>query len=181
MARLRGAKPVVSGRLYVFSQSNLYATGFASIALGVGRSFMETFVDIIANTVPRGSTQERSANNVVQSTIGQTEARLSSAKTFLYATLDDLWRTAQTNDEFTEAEEMRLRLASTWAIQQARESVNQLYLSAGALAVLAEKPFEKKFRDINTLSQQIQGHVAHFETVGQIILGLNPTRPLFTF
>jgi hypothetical protein len=32
-----------------------------------------------------------------------------------------------------------------------------------------------------TVTQQIQGHPAHFETVGQILLGREPDRPMFTF
>jgi hypothetical protein len=43
------------------------------------------------------------------------------------------------------------------------------------------QPFERRFRDIHTLSQQMQGHAAHFETVGQIRMGMTPERPLFTF
>jgi hypothetical protein len=100
---------------------------------------------------------------------------------FLFATLSELWEAAQTADSFTQAQEARLRLASTWAIQQSRETVSQLYLAAGALAIFSTQPFERRFRDIHTLSQQIQGHAAHFETVGQILMGQEPDRPLFTF
>ncbi len=35
-------------------------------------------------------------------------------------------------------------------------------------------PFERRFRDIHTLSQQIQSRSAHFEAVGQILLGVPP-------
>ena len=49
------------------------------------------------------------------------------------------------------------------------------------MAIFQNGPFEKRFRDIHTLCQQIQGHAAHFETVGQIILGVEPSRPMFTF
>ena len=40
---------------------------------------------------------------------------------------------------------------------------------------------ERRFRDIHTVTQQIQGHPEHFETVGQVLLGRTPDRPLFTF
>jgi hypothetical protein len=72
-------------------------------------------------------------------------------------------------------------MASTWAIQCAREVVAQLYGAAGALAIFNSRPFERRFRDIHTVTQQIQGHPAHFETVGQILLGREPDRPMFTF
>jgi len=38
----------------------------------------------------------------------------------------------------------------------------------------AANPFERRFRDIHTVSQQLQGRQQHFETVGQYLLGLAP-------
>ena len=34
--------------------------------------------------------------------------------------------------------------------------------------------FERRFRDIHTLAQQIQSRDAHYETVGQVLLGNPP-------
>ena len=65
-----------------------------------------------------------------------------------------------------------IRLASTWAIHQAREVVNTLYHAAGSVAIFAEHPFERRLRDIHTVAQQAQGRQLHFETVGQILLGV---------
>ena len=61
------------------------------------------------------------------------------------------------------------------------ERESALYGAAGALAIFSSRPFERRFRDIHTVTQQIQGHPAHFETVGQILLGREPDRPMFTF
>jgi hypothetical protein len=81
----------------------------------------------------------------------------------------------------TDEQRLTIRLASTWAIQQAREAVTAIYMAAGALAIFESQPFERRFRDIHTLSQQMQGHAAHFETVGQMRMGMTLERPLFTF
>ena len=74
-----------------------------------------------------------------------------------------------------------IRLASTWAIHQARDAVDTLYHAAGATAIFEENPFERRFRDIHTVVQQYQGRQAHFETVGQALLGLGPESTVFTF
>ena len=179
--RDRGQPRRVPGRLYVFTQSNLYASGFASLALGIARAMLEAFIATMRDTVPRGASRSRGDNNVVQATVGRAEARLASAGAFLHATLAELWAVAQSEDRFAREQEARLRLATTWAIQQSRESASELYLAAGALAIFSAQPFERRFRDIHTLCQQIQGHAAHFETVGQVLLGMEPDRPLFTF
>jgi hypothetical protein len=45
---------------------------------------------------------------------------------------------------------------------------------AGIDAIFPGSPFERRFRDMHTLSQQIQARGAHFESVGQILLGVPP-------
>ena len=77
-------------------------------------------------------------------------------------------------DAFTETHRSALRLASTWTIHQSTEVVDTAYHMAGATAVFSANPFERRFRDMHTLSQQIQARGAHFESVGQILLGVPP-------
>ena len=48
------------------------------------------------------------------------------------------------------------------------------YKAAGVDAIFPGSPFERRFRDIHTLSQQIQSRTAHFEAVGQVLLGRAP-------
>ena len=64
-------------------------------------------------------------------------------------------------------------------IQQARDVVASVYNAAGATAVFNENPFERRLRDIHAGTQQGQGRPVHFETVGQILLGLPPEGRMF--
>lgn len=169
------------GPLYVFTQSHLYASGFASIALGIGQACFDAFVGGIRDTVPRGASRSRGANNVVQSEVAQAEARLRSSRMFLRGSLQEIWAGVVRSGAMTDEQRLTIRLASTWAIQQSREAVTALYLAAGALAIFESQPFERRLRDIHTLCQQMQGHAAHFETVGQMRMGMKLERPLFTF
>jgi alkylation response protein AidB-like acyl-CoA dehydrogenase len=181
LARYTSVKPRVSGKLYAFSASTLYASSFAGIALGIARSVMESFVSEVKDTTPRGASRNRGDNNVIQSQVAQNEARLRSARIFLLGSVSEIWQSAQKSGELTQDQLVTIRMASTWAIQSAREVVAQLYAAAGALAIFNSRPFERRFRDIHTVTQQIQGHPAHFETVGQILLGREPDRPMFSF
>jgi hypothetical protein len=47
--------------------------------------------------------------------------------------------------------------------------------------VFTAHPFERRFRDVHTVTQQIQGHESNFEAVGQVLLGAVPERRMFTF
>ena len=181
LARSTAVKPRVAGRLYAFTPSTLYSSSFAALGLGIARATHDAFVRDIKNSIPRGARQPRGENHVIQAKIGTTEAQLRSARMYLIGSLEEIWAEVQQTGALTAEQNVNIRLATTWAIQTAREVVADLYVAAGAMAIFQANPFEKRFRDIHSVSQQIQGHAAHFETVGQIFLGMQPDRPMFTF
>ena len=71
----------------------------------------------------------------------------------------------------TVEQRMTVRMASTHAIHKAREAVDFAYNAAGATAIFDNHPLERRFRDIHTVTQQLQGRLSHFETVGAWMLG----------
>ena len=174
-------KPCQPGLLYAFSSSNIYASGFAGVALGIARGTLDAFVELARDKIPRGAKRTLRDNNVVQAQVSQSEARLRGARAFLLSSLDEIWGEVSGLKRLTMDHNTTIRLASTWAIHQAREVVDMAYHAAGATAIFESNPFERRFRDIHTVIQQYQGRQAHFETVGQALLGLEPEGAMFTF
>jgi alkylation response protein AidB-like acyl-CoA dehydrogenase len=162
------------GPLYRFSSGQLYSAGFAGVGLGLARGLIDAFLDLPATKVSRGAARPMRENNVVQSQLAQSEAKWHSARAFLHTTLDEIHDYIVEHGEMTERHAAMMRLASTWAIQQSREAVNTMFHCAGSMAVFEEQPFERRLRDIHTVSQQSQGRQLHYESVGQIMLGLPP-------
>jgi len=58
--------------------------------------------------------------------------------------------------------------------QQAREVADFAYHAAGGTAVFTRQAFERRFRDVHTVAQQLQGRDDHFENVGKFLLDLTP-------
>jgi alkylation response protein AidB-like acyl-CoA dehydrogenase len=162
------------GPLYRFGSSQLYSAGFAGVGLGLARGMIDAFLDLPATKVSRGAAKPLRENNVVQSQLAQCEAKWHSARAFLHNTLDEIYDYVIEHGEMTEHHAAMMRLASTWAINQSREAVNTMFHCAGSIAVFESQPFERRLRDIHTVSQQSQGRQLHYESVGQIMLGLPP-------
>jgi alkylation response protein AidB-like acyl-CoA dehydrogenase len=162
------------GPLYRFRSNQLYSAGFAGVGLGIARGLIDSFLDLPATKISRGAAKPMRENNVVQSQLAQCEAKWHSARAFLNNTLDEIYNYIIQHGEMTERHAAMMRLASTWAIQQSREAVNTMFHCAGSVAVFEEQPFERRLRDIHTVSQQSQGRQLHYESVGQIMLGLPP-------
>ena len=162
------------GPLYCFPAGSLYASGFAGVALGLARAMLDAFVELAREKTPRGGHRTLRDNHVVQSQVAQAEARLRSARLFLLGSLGEIWGEVGRSGALTMEQRMTIRLAATYAIHQARDVADVAYAAAGSSAIFTAGAFERRFRDIHAVTQQLQGRQSHFETVGQFLLGLDP-------
>jgi alkylation response protein AidB-like acyl-CoA dehydrogenase len=163
-----------SGALYCFTIGSLFASGFAGVALGIARSMLDAFITLASDKTPRGLSRSLRENAVIQSQVAQAEAALRSARLFLMTSLDEVGREVGRSGQLRLDQRVLIRLAASHAIHQAREVVEIAYLGAGATAIFMSAPFERRFRDMHAVTQQLQGRLIHFETVGQYYLGLEP-------
>ena len=162
------------GLLYRFSPMNVYQSGFSAVALGVARATLDAFIALAAKKTPSGSGKSLRDDNWIQARIAQSEARLGASRAWILEILRTMWDECCATGYPGFESRVKLRLASTHAIHEAREVVHACYADAGATAIFAGNPFEQRLRDINAVSQQIQGNFAHYQTVGQHYLGMQP-------
>ena len=88
-----------------------------------------------------------------------------------------MWRDlTDGSDELSEERRTALRLAATWTIHQAAAVTNAAYHMAGSSAVFSENAFERRFRDMHAIAQQLQARDQHYETVGLAILNATPDK-----
>src|SRR5262245_36257144 len=158
-----------TGPLYKLSTNMVFGMGFAATALGVARATLDAAVDLSRKKTPQGLSAMRE-NNAVQGLIGRTEASLRAARAYLYATAAEVWRNLERGNPFTEGQRVAIRIAATWTIHQSASVVDTAYHMSGATAVFAANPFERRFRDMHAIAQQIQARDTHYEDAGKAIL-----------
>jgi alkylation response protein AidB-like acyl-CoA dehydrogenase len=163
--------------LYCVPTGSLYASGFAGLALGIARTMLDELVRLAVDKTPRGAKSTLRENAVIQSQVAQAEARLRSARGFLFSSITEIWRAVVAGSEMTFDQRMQIRLASTWAINESEHVARTAYGAAGSTAIFQNQAFERRFRDIHAVTQQVQGRPVHFETVGAHILGLDTDSP----
>jgi alkylation response protein AidB-like acyl-CoA dehydrogenase len=159
------------GTLYHFHQMQIYAAGFACVALGIARQTLDAFIVMAGTKSPAQSSLLRD-NNTIQHIIGYSDARLKAARAWILQLLKDTYAELARPAELTVEQRVAIRQATTYAIHEARDVVSTIYHEAGSTAIFDDQPFERRLRDVNSVSQQMQGRRAHFETVGQHMLGL---------
>jgi alkylation response protein AidB-like acyl-CoA dehydrogenase len=162
-----------SGPLYRMGSGTCYQMGFAGVACGIARGALDNFVDVARNKVARGTKNPLRENAVVQSNLAQAEVNLRSARGFVLQSMADTWKHLAAGATITVEQRITIRMAATNAIHKAREAVDFAYNAAGATAIFENHPLERRFRDIHTVTQQLQGQLRHFETVGAWMMGVD--------
>ena len=162
-----------TGPLYAFTMQGLYAVGVAAVALGIARAMLDAFIELALEKAPR-NLGRLADSPVVQADLARREAAIGSARAFLVEILKEVWEGADDVEPIGSAERARVRLGCTQAIHVAEKTADWVYKAAGTSAIFLGTPFERRFRDIHTLSQQIQSREAHFEAVGRVMLNGDP-------
>ena len=164
------------GPLYKLTTNAVFSMGFAATSLGVARATLDAATDLARSKIPQGMGAMRD-NNAVQGVIGRTEASLRAARAYLYSTAAEVWRDLERGENATEAHRIAVRIAATWTIHQSAAVVDTAYHMSGATAVFAKNPFERRFRDMHAIAQQIQARDTHYEDAGKAILSANLKKP----
>ena len=134
---------------------------------------LDDFVTLAGNKSQRGARTSMRESAVVHTRLAELEARLGAARAYQRGAVGEVWDEVEATREITMAQRARIRLATTYAINQATRVSEQVYRLAGSTAIFDDHAFERRFRDAYAVSQQVQGRHTNFETVGRYMLGLD--------
>jgi len=167
------------GPLYTVPVNLLFAAGFAAVALGNARSALDAAHELLSGKRPvfeRTDVRERAS---VQLDVGRAEATWGAARAFLTESIAALWGSATAEGGPSRKSRIGLRLASTHAIQCAADAVQTVYRTCGSTPIFDASPMQRRFQDAHVITQQVQGRLSHYETVGQELLGMAPKAHFF--
>ena len=162
------------GPLYLYTNNGIFGPAFGSVALGIAHTSLTQFMAFAAGKVPRGLDQSIRENATVQAAVATSQARLSAARAYLHTTLREVWDEVAATRVLRVEQQALVRLAATHATQEAAAVVDTAYTLAGSNAIFADRPFERRFRDVHAVTQQLQARRNHYEHVGRYLLGLEP-------
>jgi indole-3-acetate monooxygenase len=165
------------GPLYDIPLLTLYGIGFSGVGLGLARASLDAFMTLAAGKTGRVGPGLLRDNPVIQSEVAKVAGGLHAARAFLRDVLQEIWD-AVNKDGATLEQRARLRLAITGALDQSVRVVDFAYTAAASSAIFNGSPFERRFRDMHTVTAQGQAHMSNFESAGQALFGLEPNQRL---
>ena len=163
----------LAGPLYKFPLNGYFSIGFSAVALGIARSMLDACLALALEKKPRLAKTSLLENHHVQYQIGEAEARLRSARNYVEATARQVYEAVVASGKLTLAARMDTRMATTFAIHEAKAVADVAWEVAGANAIFNSGPFERRMRDLRTLLQQAQGRKSHLQDTGAFLLGLD--------
>ena len=168
-----------TGPLYKFSASLAYGVGFAALMLGIARGMLDELTHLAMTKKPRGAAMSLRENPAFQSQLAQLEGSHRSLRAYLHMTAQEIYDEVAAADAITLDQRARMKLATTYVINNAFQIVSDCYRAAGQTAIFPSNPFERRMRDAMTASQQTQARGTNYITVGRCLLGLGPESMTF--
>jgi indole-3-acetate monooxygenase len=170
-------RPRVPGPLYRFAP--IYLVCHAGVPLGVARGALDAMLELCGRKELMPSRVLLRDDTQVQETIAWAEASLGAARSYVYATLEDLWETLCKGDRPSVRQRAHYRLMMVQSHRAAKELIAVLYDIAATSAIFRGHPLERQMRDIMTACQHRVVHLRMYRPAGRMLLGLDPDEPFF--
>lgn len=173
------AAPREDGAVYRIPTSLLFASGFATVALGAARAGLDAAKELANRKVPGNmdpNTPLLRDWSTTQRQVGEAEAIWHSARAFLREAAGAVWNAVSAGNPLTMSERIHMRLASTHANRKAADVVDIAYTLCGSSAIFESNPAQRRFQDVHVINQQVQGRLTHYDTAGRFFMGMEPGR-----
>jgi alkylation response protein AidB-like acyl-CoA dehydrogenase len=152
--------------------------GIGAQFLGMARAAIAVTIEILRNKVsvdPGASIRERPS---VLADIASYSAAVAAAGHHLHASMAAVWDKAG-NHLPTAEDRAVLYSASLHAAATGRAGVIAMHSAAGTSALYIDCPLERSLRDLQTMERHIAAQPLWLEDAGRVLLGHQPTNPLF--
>lgn len=147
--------------------------GNAVVALGIARAAIDEAIPIIQTKTPAHFQTQPGQRSTVQGHLGRAEATLSAARAYFYQAIRDAWAVAQSGQPIGHEERKHMQLAASYAAESAANAVDLVHAAVGSTGVLeSQHNFARHFRDVHTITQHALCSPTRFESMGQVMLGM---------
>ena len=147
--------------------------GNAVVALGIARAAIDEAIPVIQTKTPAHFQTQPGQRSTVQGHLGRAEATLSAARAYFYQAIRDAWAVAETGQAIGDEQRKHMQLAASYAAESAANAVDMVHAAVGSTGVLeAQHAFARHFRDVHTITQHALCSPTRFESMGQVMLGM---------
>lgn len=149
----------------------------AGVPLGVARSTIDLFKDLIQGKVEVPSGRLYKNLGRVQSAVADAEMLLGAARSYSFASIERHWKKLEKSEPPTVQERADIWLSNINVCQSSRQIIRLLFDAVGGSAIYSRKSaLDRALRDAETWCQHIIGQRRTLEMVGAMLLKADDVR-----
>ena len=161
-------QPTQPGTLYRLPTRSIFSWTVATVPLGIAAGAIDDFVAVASS--PRGGGAPLAERELVQSQLGQIQARTAASRAYLRQTMGALLEGVEAGIDL-DASRIDFRLACTFASQSALWAIDLVTEMAGSVAIRRSSPLERRERDARAAAKHVAMSPASYVTGGKLRLG----------
>ena len=171
-------EPAQPGTLYRLPTRSIFSWTVATVPLGIAAGAIDDFVATATSAKRRSEQAPFAERELVQSQIGQIEARTAASRAYLRHAMSTLLDRVEAGTD-VEASRVDFRLACTFASQSALWAIDLITEMAGATAIMRSSPLERRERDARAAAKHVAMSPAAYITGGKHRLGCDLSNSSF--
>ncbi len=171
-------EPTQPGTLYRLPTRSIFSWTVATVPLGIAAGAIDDFASKGRSAKRRGDSIPFAERELVQSQLGQVQARTGASRAYLRHAMSTLLERVESGTDL-EAGRVDFRLACTFASQSALWAINQVTEMAGAVAIMRSSPLERRERDARAAAKHVAMSPAAYITGGKLRLGCDLSNTTF--
>jgi alkylation response protein AidB-like acyl-CoA dehydrogenase len=156
----------------------LFGLALAPVALGAARRAIDELVAMAQGKTPLFAPSKLREKAVAQHEMARAEGMLQGGRSFLYESVGALLERAASGEAIDMEMRARIKLAVTHATDSAAQATEIAYRQGGGTSNYETSVLQRCLRDANAVTQHFMVSPANYETVGRVLMGLEPGTPL---
>lgn len=165
-------EPAHPGALYRLPTGSIFSWTVATVPLGIAAGAIDDFVAKARTAKRHGDAVPFAERELIQSQLGQIQARTAASRAYLRHTMSTLLEKAHAGADLEPAR-VDFKLACTFASQSALWAIDLITEMAGAVSIMRSSPLERRERDARAAAKHIAMTPDEYIRGGKLRLGLD--------
>jgi alkylation response protein AidB-like acyl-CoA dehydrogenase len=158
----------------LYGYRGFFFANLSGVAIGTARRMIDDLRDAATRKVVVPAMTRLKEDARVQVALSEATATIGAARAFQDQQLGAVWEAIERGDELTLEQRAGVGLASIFAVQSALRVSEMVCEAIGSDAIYASSPFDRRRRDVATMSAHVIGARKTYQQTGQLLFGDEP-------
>jgi indole-3-acetate monooxygenase len=155
----------------LYRYQGFFIANMPSVALGCARRMINDFRELAERKIAPPALTPLKNEYRAQVALAEATTRLGAARAYQDSSLSSIWQTVLRGETPTAAQRAAVGMMAIHGLQEALKVGEIVCEAAGSAALYASSPFDRRRRDLITMSNHIMGQRKTKATMGQLLFG----------